>query len=101
MVENIDNSCLWHKRFCHINFDNIVKLSNTFVVRDLPKITKPTNIICKEYILIKQKKVSFPSKQLCTTQKLELVHTDLSGLPTTRGFYGERYFMILVDDLLE
>ena len=48
---------LWHRRFCHINFDNIVKVSNTFVVRDLPKITKPTNIIFKECILAKLKKV--------------------------------------------
>ena len=27
-----------------------------------------------------------------------MVHIDLSGPSRTRGFYGERYFMILVDD---
>ena len=27
-----------------------------------------------------------------------MYHTYLSGPSTTRGFYGERYFMILVDD---
>ena len=31
-------------------------------------------------------------------QKLELVHTDLSGPTRTRDFYGERYFMTFVDD---
>ena len=30
--------------------------------------------------------------------KLDIVHIDLRGPTKTRGFYGERYFMILVDD---
>ena len=29
---------------------------------------------------------------------MELVHIDLSGPTRTRGFYGENYFMIFVDD---
>ena len=29
---------------------------------------------------------------------MEIVHTNLSGPTKTREFYGERYFMILVDD---
>ena len=98
LVANIDNNWLWHRRFCHINFDDIVKTSRTFNVRDLPKITKPTDIVCKECILAKQKRVSFPSKKFTTTEKLEIVHTDLSGPSRIRGFYGERYFMIFVDD---
>ena len=67
-----------------------MKASNTLVVRDLPKITKPNDTIYKECILAKKKRVSFPSKKFCTTQKLELVHIDLSGPARTRGFYGER-----------
>ena len=98
LTAKVDNSWLWHRRFCHINFDNIVKASITLVVRYFPKISKTTNTICKECILAKQKRVSFPSKQFCTTKKLELVHTDLSGPARTTGFYGERYFMIFVDD---
>ena len=43
-------------------------------------------------------KVSFPSKKFTTIVKLEIVHIDLSGPTRTRGFYGERYFMIFVDD---
>ena len=53
LVAKVDNSWLWHKIFCHINFDNIVKVSSTLVVKDLPKITKPSNIVCKECILAK------------------------------------------------
>ena len=29
---------------------------------------------------------------------MEFIHTDLSGPARTRGFYGERYFMIFIDD---
>ena len=46
-------------------------------------------------------KASFPSKKFGITEKLETIHIDLSGPARTRGFYGERYFMILVDDSLE
>ena len=98
LVAKIDNNWLWNKRFYHINFDNIMKVSSTFAVRDLPKIVKPIKIVCKECVMAKQKKISFHNKQLTTTKKLEIVHTNLSGLRKTRGFYGERYFMILVDD---
>ena len=97
LVAKVDNSWLWHKRFCHINFDNIVKVSSTFAIRDLPKIIKPTNVICKECILAKKRKVSFPSKKFTTIEKIEIFCTDLSGPSRTRGFYGERYFMIFVD----
>ena len=101
LVVKIDNSQLWNRIFCHINFDNIVKIGSTFVVRDLPKITKPTNVVCKECIMDKQKKVSFPSKKFTTIEKLEIVHTNLSGPSRTRGFYGERYFMIFLMISLE
>ena len=53
LVAKVDNSWLWHRRFCHINFDNIVKFGSIFAVRDLPKIIKPTNVVCKECILAK------------------------------------------------
>ena len=98
LVAKVDESWLWHKRIYHIKFDNIAKTSNMFAFRDFPKIVKPTNTICKECVLKKHNRVSFPKKKFTTTTKLEIVHTDLSGPTKTKGFYGERYFMILVDD---
>ena len=94
----MNNSSIWHRRFFHINFDNIVKVSSTFAISDLPKIIKRTNLVFKEYILAKKKKVYFPNKKFTTTKKLVIIHTDLRGPSRTRGFYGERYFMIFVDD---
>jgi len=43
-----DESWLWHRRLCQINFDNLVKISLGHTIRDLPKLVKPTNTICKE-----------------------------------------------------
>ena len=48
--------------------------------------------------MAKHNKIYFPSKKFTTIEKLEIVHTDLSSPSKTRGFYGERYFMILVDE---
>ena len=42
--------------------------------------------------------MSFPSKNFGTIEKLEIVHTNLCGHSRTRGFNGEMYFMILVDN---
>ena len=97
-VAKVDNSQIWNISFCHIKFDNILKVNNTFVVRDFPKITKPTDIVCKECILAKQKKITFPSKKFATIEKLKLVHIDLIAPPRTRASYGERYFLILAND---
>lgn len=39
------------------------------------------------------------TKEYSTTRPLELVHIDLCGLTRTRALNGEKYFMLLVDDL--
>ena len=64
LVAKVDESWLWHKRFCHINFVRIVKNSSMYEVRDFPKIVKPTNTICKECVLAKHNKDSFSARSL-------------------------------------
>jgi hypothetical protein len=93
-----DESWLWHKRMGHIHFDNIIKVSKREAVREMPQITKPTNILCKHFQQGKKTKIRFKSKEYSTTKPLEIVHTDLVGPTTTKGLKGERYFMLLVDD---
>lgn len=97
-IGQADESWLWHRRLGHANFDNLVKVSSKGLVRHFPKITKPTNIICKEFQQGKQTRVVFQSKEYSTTKPLQLVHTDLCGPTRTRGLKGERYFIFLIDD---
>ena len=42
----VNESWLWHRRMGHIKFDNLVKLNKRQVVRDMPRISKPTDTIC-------------------------------------------------------
>jgi transposase InsO family protein len=82
----------------HIHFDNLVKISKREVVREIPQITKPTNILCKHCQQGKQTKTKFKSKKYSTKRPLEIVHIDLVGPTTTKGLKSEKYFMLLVDD---
>jgi hypothetical protein len=91
-------SWLWHIRMGHMHFNNLVKFSKREAVREIPKIMKPTNTLCKHSEQGKQTNTRFKSKEYSTTRPLEIVHTDLVGPTTTKGLKGERYFMLLVDD---
>jgi hypothetical protein len=64
----------------------------------MPKITKPTNTLCKHCQEGKQTKTRFKSKEYSTTIPLEIVHIDRVGPTTTKGLKGEKYFMLLVYD---
>ena len=48
--------------------------------------------------MAKKKNIYFTNKKFTATEKLDIVHTDLSGPSRIRGFCGERYVMIFVDD---
>ena len=98
LIAQVDESWLWHRRLCHVKFDNIIKISSTQLVRNLPKLIKPTNNICKECQLGKKSRFPFRSKQNCSNEVLELVHTDLCGPSRVKSLQGDRYFMLLIDD---
>ena len=55
----VNESWLWNRRLGHINFDNIMKVRNIGVVRNLPKIIKPSNPICRHCQVGKQTRVRF------------------------------------------
>jgi hypothetical protein len=93
-----DESWLWHKRMCHMHFDNLVKFSKREAVREMPQIMKPTNTLCKHCQQGMKTNTKFKSKEYSTTRPMEIVHTDLVGQTTTKGLKGERYFMLLFDD---
>ena len=85
----VDESWLCHRRLGHLNFDNLVKISKNEVVRDLPKIVKPLNSICKHRQHEKQSRANFKTKEDLTSHPLEIVHTDLCGLTRTKILQGE------------
>ena len=95
----VDESWLWNRRLGHLDFDNLVKISKKEVVRDLPKIVKPLNSVCKHCQHGKQTRACFKTKQHMTSHPLEIVHcTDLCGPTRTKSLQGEYYFMLLISD---
>ena len=98
MITQLDDIWLWHKRLCHVNFDNLVEISNKKKVRGLPRLKKPENVICKECQLGKMTKSSFKRKSFTSENILDLVHTDLCGPMGVQSYRGARYFILFVDD---
>lgn len=98
LIAETDESWLWHKRSCHVNFDCIVKISSTKAARDIPKIVKPYNLVCKECQMGKQVKTSFRSIQDKSNDVLDLIHTDLCGHGRVKIFQRDRYFMLIIDN---
>ena len=80
----------------HINFDNLVRINKKEVVREMPKISKPTNTICESCQQDKQTKVDFKTKENFASHPLELLHTDLCGPMRTKVLDGELYFMLMI-----
>jgi transposase InsO family protein len=97
-MSQIDESWLWHKRMGHIGFDNLIKVSKKEVVRDMPKIIKPSNSVCRHCQHGKKTRVRFKTKEYSTSKPLELVHTDLCGPTRTKSMQGEHYFILFIDD---
>jgi hypothetical protein len=81
----------------HINFENLVKLKKTQAIRDMARISKPTDTICKPCQHGKQRRVSFKTKEYSTSKSLELVHIDLYEPTRTKNLKSESYFMLLID----
>ena len=92
----VDESWLWNGRLGHLDFDNLVKISKKEVARDLPKIVKPLNSVCKHCQHGKKNRASFKTKE----HPLEIVHTDIYGPKRTKNIQGEYYFMFLIDDYI-
>jgi hypothetical protein len=73
-----DESWLWHRRLGHLNFDHLIKLKNLEVVKDLLRISKPQDSMCKPRQVEKLTRKQFKSKSSNSIEKpLQLVHMDL------------------------
>ena len=85
---------LWHRRMGHQNFDNLVRFSQKRAIRNLPKIIKPPNHVCRHCLHRKQTRTNFKVKEYTTFQPLEVIHTDLCG-PTRK--YSRRILLYVIN----
>ena len=89
----------WHERFGHVNMAALRKLAREELVRGLPELGQVERI-CEACQAGKQRRTSFPAQaEYRARERLELVHGDLCGSITPATPRGNRYFLLLVDDL--
>jgi transposase InsO family protein len=94
-----DERWLWHRRLEYINFDHLIKLKNLEAVKDLPRISKLQDSMCKPCQVRKQNKKQFKSRSFTSTEKpLQLVHMDLCVPSRQEGTRKENYFILIIDD---
>ncbi len=94
-----DETNLWHQRLGHLNFRDLARLSKKGIVKDLPKLSKVDNPICKGCQMgSKLESLIRKLHLLGTTRPLELLHMDLAGPTRMESLGGKKYFMVVVDD---
>ncbi|KAI3770548.1 hypothetical protein L6452_01684 [Arctium lappa] len=96
---SLDESSLWHRRMCHMNFKTMNKLVKNNLVRGLPSKVFSCDDYCVACLKGKQHKTSHKSKELNTiSNSLQLLHMDLFG-PTNVMSIGKKSFcLVIVDD---
>ena len=96
-IAQVEEIWLWHRRLCHVNFDNMVKIRKLKKVRGIPSLKKPNVGLCKNCQIGKMRKSSFKSKNYQSKEVLEIVHTDLCGPIGIESYSGEKFFILFVD----
>ena len=88
----------WHKRLGHVGDKRLQQMQDKDLVKGLPKF-KVKKGACEACRLGKQSRKSFPKEsQTKTSEKLEIVHTDVCGLMQHQSIDGSRYFLLFLDD---
>ena len=88
-IAQVEERWLWHKRFCHVNFDNLIKIRKEKRVRGIPIFKKPAMSLCKNCQIGKMGKKSFKRKNYHSKEVLELVHIDLCGPIDIESYSGD------------
>ena len=84
----------WHSKLDHVGLQDLKKIEGKLEIVVQPSI--PLNcLICK---LAKMTRDQFLRIGIQTTQPLEVVHSDLSGIIRLPNFDGARYFLVFIDD---
>jgi hypothetical protein len=85
-LSKYDESWIWHRRLGHLNFDHIIRLRTSGVVKYIPKISKIYDSVSKSCQIGKLTRTQFKSKNFSSTEKLlSLVHMDLCGPSRKEG----------------
>ena len=92
---------LWHNRYGHLGYDNILALKDKAMVNGM-NIEIADGVdrkSCEGCALGKQHRQPFPKKsEHKTCRPLELIHTDVCGPMSIPSVGGSRFFVTFIDD---
>jgi hypothetical protein len=89
---------LWHQRYGHINYHDLLLLQKQSMVEGLPMLKNEYDA-CEGCALGKMHRDEFPSNpDRRKIDLLELVHSDVCGPMQTRSLGGAYYFLLFIDD---
>lgn len=96
------NLQLWHRRFGHLNMNQLNQLiANGFVDGLKPEHGGVDNsvVVCEPCVVGKQTHKPFSARKgKRSSRVLEIVHSDVCGPISPDGANGERYFVTFIDD---
>ena len=90
---------LWHQRFGHLNTQQLMKIVDNQLALGvkIPKNEKMS--FCEGCIEGKMHRHPFkPVGEIRSSEKLQLVHSDVCGPMHTESFGGQKYFVTFIDD---
>lgn len=91
---------LWHKRYGHLNFRSLTKLTINKMVRGMEGADFSSKVSCKTCMLSKIHVQPFPhSTEKRASKLLAVVHSDVCGPFETKSLDGNRYFLSFMDDV--
>eukprot|EP00253_Pinus_taeda_P036359 PITA_36359 len=103
-VDGLKHNLLSVSQMCDQG-NEVVFQSNGYVVRELDTgetMIKDINIlenaICKSFQFGKQTRSQFIKKEGSASKPLEIVHTNLCGMPRKKPPRGEEYFILFIDN---
>lgn len=83
---------LWHRKLGHVNFQDLLKLSNKESVRGMPALRGKSTTMCEGCQIGKQTRGTHSSiNSLTTSHPLELIHMDLVGPSQIESIGGKKY----------
>ena len=87
----------WHRTLGHMNFRDLLRLSDKLKIDETTEIPD-----CKCCLLAKMAKKPYKKDKnrpkIESTEPLERIHTDLSGIIRTPAVGGFKYFLTFIDD---
>jgi hypothetical protein len=89
---------LWHQRYGHINYHDLLLLQKQSMVEGLPML-KNEYVACEGCALGNMHRDEFPSNSDRRKKDvLELIHTDVCRPMQTRPLGGAYYFLLFIYD---